>query len=158
MSQPQPLNEGDRAPDFTLPDGEGNPVSLSDFQGQRVVLYFYPRDNTPGCTKEACGFRDRHPDFQAQNAVVLGVSTDDAKSHQKFARKHDLPFPLLCDTDATVATAYGVYGLKKFMGREFMGVFRSTFVIDAAGNLEKIYHKVKPEPHAGQVLADISQV
>lgn len=149
------LKEGDRAPDFTLPDGEGNEITLSQFRGQTVVLYFYPRDNTPGCTKEACGFRDRYDEFQQHDIAVLGISTDDAKAHQKFTKKHSLPFPLLCDTDAQVATAYEAYGLKKFMGREFMGGFRKTFIIDAEGNIQKIYPKVKPEPHAAQVLEDL---
>lgn len=150
------LQPGDLAPDFTLPDTDGNLVSLSALRGQRVVLYFYPRDNTPGCTKEACGFRDAYVDYQAQNVVVLGVSLDDAKAHTKFTQKYQLPFPLLCDTDATVATAYESYGLKKFMGKEFMGVYRQTFVIGADGRIEKIYRKVKPESHATEVLADLT--
>ncbi len=152
------LNVGDPAPDFTLLDGDGNSVSLSDFKGQRVVLYFYPRDNTSGCTKEACGFRDQYAEYQDQNVVILGVSTDDAKAHTKFTQKHSLPFPLLCDTEATVATAYECYGLKKMMGKEYMGINRSTFVIGADGCLEKIYRKVKPEPHAEQVLADLAEL
>ena len=151
-----PLQPGDLAPDFTLPDTDGNLVSLSALRGQRVVLYFYPRDNTPGCTKEACGFRDAYADYQAQGVVVLGVSLDDAKAHAKFTQKYQLPFPLLCDTDATVATAYESYGLKKFMGKEFMGVYRQTFVIGADGRIEKIYRKVKPESHATEVLADLT--
>jgi thioredoxin-dependent peroxiredoxin len=150
------LQPGDLAPDFTLPDTDGNLLSLSALRGQRVVLYFYPRDNTPGCTKEACGFRDAYADYQAQGALVLGVSLDDAKAHAKFTRKYQLPFPLLCDTDATVATAYESYGLKKFMGKEFMGVYRQTFVIGADGRIEKIYRKVKPESHATEVLADLT--
>ena len=152
------LQVGDRAPDFEVLDGEGNTVKLSDFQGKRVILYFYPRDNTPGCTKEACGFRDRLPEFEAQNTVILGVSGDDAKSHGKFTTKFDLNFPLLCDTENTVAEAYGSYGLKKFMGREFMGVFRQTFVIGPDGTLEKIYRKVKAEPHPAQVLEDLADL
>ena len=151
-----PLQPGDLAPDFTLPDTDGNLVSLSALRGQQVVLYFYPRDNTPGCTKEACGFRDAYADYQAQGVVVLGVSLDDAKAHAKFTQKYQLPFPLLCDTDATVATAYESYGLKKFMGKEFMGVYRQTFVIGADGRIEKIYRKVKPESHATEVLADLA--
>jgi len=120
-----------------------------------VVLYFYPRGNTPGCTKEACGFRDAYSDYQAQDVVVLGISTDDAKSHAKFTTKYELPFPLLCDADAVVAQAYGSYGLKKFMGKEFMGVYRHTFVIDPDGTIERIYRKVKPESHATEILADL---
>jgi peroxiredoxin Q/BCP len=149
------LQIGDLAPDFSLPDTQGNLVRLSDLRGRRVVLYFYPRDNTPGCTKEACGFRDAYSDYQAQDVVVLGISTDDAKSHAKFTTKYELPFPLLCDADAVVAQAYGSYGLKKFMGKEFMGVYRHTFVIDPNGTIERIYRKVKPESHATEILADL---
>ncbi|MGL5065341.1 MAG: thioredoxin-dependent thiol peroxidase [Microcoleus sp.] len=152
------LNSGDLAFDFNLPDGEGNTVSLADFRGQWVVLYFYPRDNTPGCTKEACGFRDIYAEYQSRQIAVLGVSTDSPKSHSKFAAKYQLPFPLLCDSDATVATAYGCWGLKKFMGKEFMGVMRTTFTIAPDGRIEKVYRKVKPESHAGEVLADLSQL
>jgi peroxiredoxin Q/BCP len=150
------LNPGDIAPDFSLMDGEGNVVRLSDLRGQRVVVYFYPRDNTPGCTKEACGFRDAYPDYQANQTIVLGISTDDAKSHTKFAAKFNLPFPLLCDIDAQVATAYDSYGLKKFMGKEYTGVSRSTFIIGADGRIERIYRKIKPEIHAAQILADLA--
>lgn len=149
------LNPGDMAPAFTLTDTDGNTVSLSDFRGKRVVLYFYPRDNTPGCTKEACSFRDAYSDYQAKDIVVLGVSTDDAKSHAKFVKKFDLPFTLLCDPDGAVAAAYDSYGLKKFMGKEYMGVSRHTFVIGADGRIEKIYRKVKPENHAAEILADL---
>lgn len=149
------LQIGARAPDFSLKDTQGNVVSLSALRGRRVVLYFYPRDNTPGCTKEACGFRDVYSDYQAQNVVVLGISTDDAKSHAKFTTKYQLPFPLLCDEDAAVAQSYGSYGLKKFMGKEFMGVYRHTFVIDPNGTIEGIYRKVKPESHATEILADL---
>ena len=152
------LNPGDIAPDFSLPDADGNIVRLSDLSGRRIVLYFYPRDNTPGCTKEACGFRDAYADYQASDVAILGVSTDNAKSHTKFSTKYDLPFPLLCDEEAVVATAYESYGLKKFMGKEFMGIKRSTFVIGTDGRIEKIYRKVKPEPHAATVLLDISEL
>jgi thioredoxin-dependent peroxiredoxin len=141
-----------------LPDGDGNTVTLSDLRGQWVVLYFYPRDNTPGCTKEACGFRDAHLDYQSKNVVVLGVSTDDAKSHTKFSTKFSLPFPLLSDADGQVATAYESYGLKKFMGKEFMGIYRNTFVIDPDGKIAKIYQKVKPENHAIELLADLENL
>jgi peroxiredoxin Q/BCP len=150
------LNVGDPAPEFELPDAEGNAVKLQDLKGQWVVLYFYPRDNTPGCTKEACGFRDIYADYQNSDVVVLGVSTDDAKSHTKFATKYDLPFPLLVDEEGAIASSFGSYGLKKFMGKEYMGITRSTFIIDPDGNLAKIYRKVKPEPHAQEVLADIA--
>jgi len=149
------LAVGDPAPDFSLPDGDGNIVSLSDLKGKRVVLYFYPRDNTPGCTKEACAFRDLYDEFQSNGVVVLGVSTDDAKSHQKFATKFNLPFPLLIDEGGKVAETYDSYGLKKFMGKEYMGISRSTFVVDADGKIEKIYKKVKPEQHAQEVLTDL---
>lgn len=149
------LNVGDRAPDFSVADTHGNIVTLSSLKGKRVVLYFYPRDNTPGCTKEACGFRDNYAQFQAKNTLIFGVSTDDAKSHQKFTEKFDLPFPLLCDVDAKVATAYESYGKKQMMGKEYMGIFRNTFVIDAEGKIEKIYLAVKAELHPAQVLADI---
>lgn len=150
------LNVGDPAPDFSLPDAEGNQVTLKDLRGKRVVLYFYPRDNTPGCTKEACGFRDAYSDYASQSVVVLGVSTDDAKAHNKFIQKYNLPFPLLIDAGGAVASAYGSYGLKKFMGKEYMGITRSTFIIGPDGTLEKIYRKVKPAEHAAQVLADLA--
>jgi thioredoxin-dependent peroxiredoxin len=149
------LKAGDVAPDFALPDGKGDIVRLSELKGKWVVLYFYPRDNTPGCTKEACAFRDSYPAFQGQDVVVLGVSTDDAKSHEKFTTKYNLPFPLLTDADGQVATTYDSYGLKKFMGKEYMGITRNTFVINPDGKIEKIYLKVKPETHAEQVLADL---
>ncbi|WP_103669056.1 thioredoxin-dependent thiol peroxidase [Pseudanabaena sp. BC1403] len=149
------LNVGDRAPDFSVADTLGNIVTLASLKGKRVVLYFYPRDNTPGCTKEACGFRDNYAQFQAKNTLIFGVSTDDAKSHQKFTEKFDLPFPLLCDVDAQVATAYESYGKKQMMGKEYMGIFRNTFVIDPEGKIEKIYLAVKAEPHPAEVLADI---
>lgn len=150
------LTVGDPAPEFTLPDADGQPVSLADFRGQQVVLYFYPRDNTPGCTTEACGFRDRYADYQAANAVILGVSTDDAKSHTKFIAKHQLPFPLLVDEGGVVATQYGSYGLKKFMGKEYMGIHRSTFVIAPDGTIAQIYRKVKPADHADALLATLT--
>ncbi len=149
------LNVGDRAPEFSLPDTYGNVVTLASLKGKRVVLYFYPRDNTPGCTKEACGFRDNYAQFQAKNTLIFGISTDDAKSHLKFVEKFDLPFPLLCDVDAQVATAYESYGKKQMMGKEYLGIFRNTFVIDAEGKIEKIYLAVKAEPHPAQVLAEI---
>ncbi len=150
------LQIGDRAPDFSLPDTDGNLVRLADFKGKRVVLYFYPRDSTPGCTKQACGFRDAYDQYQAQDLVLLGVSTDDAKSHEKFVKKHSLPFPLLCDEGGKVAETYESFGLKKFMGKEYLGITRNTFVIGSDGTIEKIYRKVKPDFHAAQVLADLS--
>lgn len=150
------LQIGDPAPDFSLPDAHDNLIRLADLKGKRVVLYFYPRDNTPGCTKESCAFRDAYSEYQAQDIVVLGVSTDHAKSHEKFATKYNLPFPLLCDLEGKVAAAYDSYGLKKFMGKEYTGISRNTFVISPDGRIEKIYKKVKPEVHAAQVLADLS--
>ncbi|MEY3297959.1 MAG: hypothetical protein RLZZ597_1219 [Cyanobacteriota bacterium] len=151
-----PLSVGDPAPNFSLPDAEGNLYSLEALKGQRVVLYFYPRDNTPGCTKEACGFRDAYAAYQEKGVTVLGVSADDAKSHSKFAAKYNLPFPLLVDEGGEVASRFGVYGLKKFMGKEYMGITRSTFIIGPDGTLEKIYLKVKAETHAETVLAELA--
>ncbi len=150
------IQTGITAPNFTLKDAEGQSLSLSDFLGQWVVLYFYPRDNTPGCNKEACGFRDRYKGFQEQNIQVLGVSADDASSHQKFVKKFNLPFPLLCDPDGLVAKTYESYGPKKFMGKEYEGIYRQTFVIAPTGQIVKIYRKVKPEPHAAELLEDIT--
>ena len=152
------LNIGDPAPDFSMPDADGNTISLIDLKGQRVVMFFYPRDNTPGCTKEACAFRDAYADLQAKGVVVLGVSTDTAKSHAKFATKHNLPFPLLVDEDGKVGTQYECYGLKKMYGKEYMGITRSSFIIGPKGTLEKIYRKVKPEPHVAEVIADINEL
>jgi thioredoxin-dependent peroxiredoxin len=151
------INLGELAPDFSLPDADGNIITLSSLRGKRVVLYFYPRDNTPGCTKEACAFKDFYTQYQSKNIVVLGINSDDAKAHTKFIKKYQLPFPLLCDEGAKVATAYESYGLKKFMGKEYMGVHRHTVVIAPDGTLEKIYRKVKPETHAAEILADIGE-
>lgn len=151
------LQIGDPAPDFTLPDQSGVALPLSSLRGKRVVLYFYPKDATPGCTKEACNFRDRWADFAAHDIVVLGISKDNAASHQRFIAKQELPFTLLTDAEpCPVASAYGSYGLKKFMGREFMGMMRHTFVIDAEGRLELIYRKVKADVMADQILKDLS--
>ena len=148
---------GDPAPDFTLPDQQGQPVSLADLRGQRVVIYFYPKDDTPGCTKEACNFRDRWSDVEAMGIRVLGISKDGAASHAKFIAKYNLPFTLLSDAEpCPVAESYGSYGLKKFMGRENMGMMRHTFVIDPEGRIERIYLKVKAETMADQILADLA--
>jgi peroxiredoxin Q/BCP len=147
---------GDAAPDFTLPDQDGKPLTLSSLRGQRVVIYFYPKDDTPGCTKEACNFRDRWSDLESQGIRVLGISKDDANSHGKFIAKYTLPFTLLTDADpCPVATAYSSYGLKKFMGKEYMGMLRQTFVVDAEGKLELVYEKVKAETMADQILSDL---
>lgn len=146
------LEVGMKAPAFTLPDKDGNPVSLSDFAGKRVVLYFYPRDNTPGCTRQACAFAAAYEAFKALDAVVIGVSKDSAASHQKFAQKHGLPFILLSDPELAAIQAYGVWQEKKNYGKVSMGVVRSTFVIDGAGNIEKVMPKVKPDTNAQEIL------
>lgn len=150
------LQIGDPAPDFTLPNQDGDPVHLSDLKGQRVVLYFYPKDDTPGCTKEACNFRDRWERFSDHGIRVFGISKDNAASHTKFISKHELPFTLLTDAEpCPVAESYGSYGLKKFMGREYMGMMRHTFVIDTEGKLERIYLKVKSATMADSLLTDL---
>ncbi|HWW77525.1 MAG TPA: thioredoxin-dependent thiol peroxidase [Pyrinomonadaceae bacterium] len=146
------IKEGDAAPDFEARDAEGNTVKLSDLRGQRVVVYFYPKDDTPGCTKEACSFRDSFAEFGRRGIKLLGVSTDDEKSHRKFAEKYSLPFTLLADTDHSVADAFGVYGEKQFMGRKYMGVRRTTFLIDEQGRVRKVFDKVKVDEHADEVL------
>lgn len=146
------LGIGAKAPAFTLPDKDGNPVSLSDFAGRKVVLYFYPRDNTPGCTRQACAFAAAFEEFKDLNAVVIGVSKDSAASHQKFAEKHGLPFVLLSDPELTAIQAYGVWQEKKNYGKLSMGVVRSTFVIDEAGMIEKVMPKVKPDTNAAEIL------
>jgi peroxiredoxin Q/BCP len=150
------LQIGDPAPDFSLPDQDGKSITLADLRGQRVVIYFYPKDDTPGCTKEACNFRDRWTSFEAHGIKVLGISKDDGASHGKFIGKYSLPFTLLTDAEpCPVAAAYESYGLKKFMGREYMGMMRHTFVVDPEGRLEKIYLKVKAEEMADQILSDL---
>jgi peroxiredoxin Q/BCP len=149
------LDIGANAPKFELPDQTGQTHKLSDYKGKTVVLYFYPKDDTPGCTKQACEFRDTQASFKRKKAVVLGISPDAPKSHQKFVTKFDLNFPLLADEDKSVCNAYGVWKLKKFMGREYMGVERSTFVIGPDGKLKNILRKVKPEGHAQEMLGEI---
>ncbi len=146
------LKEGDAAPDFTVKDENGEDVKLSDFRGQKVVLYFYPKDDTPGCTKEACSFRDNFSTLTGENIKILGISADNERSHQKFIAKFDLPFTLLADTDHAVADAYGSYGEKQFMGKTYNGVLRKTFLIDEGGKIKKIFDKVKVEEHADEVL------
>ncbi|MCX5939542.1 MAG: thioredoxin-dependent thiol peroxidase [Cyanobium sp. LacPavin_0818_WC50_MAG_67_9] len=153
------LQIGDAAPDFSLPDQAGTPVSLSALKGQRVVIYFYPKDDTPGCTKEACNFRDQWSVLEQHGITVLGISKDGATSHAKFIAKYDLPFTLLTDAEpCPVATAYESYGLKKFMGKEYMGMMRHTFVVNPEGKLEKIYTKVKAETMADDILSDLGLV
>jgi peroxiredoxin Q/BCP len=147
------LKEGDVAPAFTAATNGGGSVSLADFKGKQVVLYFYPRDDTPGCTKEACGFRDAFAEFRKKNAVVLGVSVDPVKSHDKFVAKFKLPFTLLADEDKHIVESYGVWGQKSFMGRKYMGIHRVTFLIGPEGRIKKIWPLVKPEEHTDEVLA-----
>lgn len=151
------IEVGQIAPDFTLEASHNQTVSLSDLRGKNVVLYFYPKDMTPGCTTEACDFRDYHPEFGKLNAVVLGISPDDVKSHDRFTAKHELPFPLLADPDHKVAEAYGVWVLKKMYGREYMGIERTTFVIDAEGKVARVWNKVKVKGHVQEVLDFIKQ-
>jgi peroxiredoxin Q/BCP len=146
------VKAGDTAPAFTTNDGAGNTVKLKDFKGQRVVLYFYPKDDTPGCTKEACSFRDDFATFKKRGINVLGVSPDSEAAHKKFAAKYKLPFTLLSDPDHAIAEAYGTYGQKKFMGRTYMGILRTTFLIDEKGKIKKVFEKVKPDEHAREVL------
>jgi peroxiredoxin Q/BCP len=151
------VKEGTTAPAFKTKDDNGEDVSLKDFKGQKVVLYFYPKDDTPGCTKEACSFRDAYSKFKKQGIKLLGVSPDSEASHQKFITKYKLPFTLLADRDHTIADAYGVWGEKKFMGRTYMGVLRTTFLIDEKGKIKKVFEKVKPEDHATEVLEAFSE-
>lgn len=146
------LEIGTKAPDFTLPDQDGNQVSLHDFLGKKVVLYFYPRDNTAGCTKQACAFAEKHPDFQALDAVVIGISKDTVASHRKFADKYSLPFLLLADPELGVLQSYGVWQEKKLYGKVSMGVVRSTYLIDETGIIRAALSKVKPDANAQQML------
>lgn len=148
---------GSHAPDFTLPDQDGAMHSLSDYLGRWVLLYFYPKDDTPGCTKEACMIRDAFPDFEKLNCVVLGISVDSVASHKKFAEKHHLPFTLLADEHKKVVNLYHVWAKKQFMGREYDGTLRTSFLVDSEGDIEKIYHEVKPEKHAEEVLQDMAE-
>lgn len=147
--------KGSKAPLFSLSDQNGEERSLASFKGQWVLLYFYPKDDTPGCTKEACAIRDAFPNFDAKKIVVLGISPDTVKSHKKFEEKYKLPFTLLADEEKKVANLYGVWGLKKFMGREYQGVMRMSFLIAPDGTIAKVYEKVKPEVHAAEVLDDL---
>jgi len=146
------VTEGEPAPDFTLISDSGEPVTLSSFKGKPVVLYFYPKDDTPGCTVESCEFRDAYDVFRDRGAEILGVSPDGERSHQKFKRKYDLPFPLLADPEHVAAEAYGVWVEKKMMGKTYMGIDRSTFLIDSDGNVAKAMRGIKPAGHASDVL------
>ena len=146
------LNEGDVAPDFTVHDQDGKDITLADYKGKKVALYFYPRDMTPSCTKEACSFRDGISELKKKNIEVLGVSTDDEKKHQKFIAKYELPFTLLADTEHEVSEAYGVWVEKNMYGKKYMGIKRTTFLIDEKGKIVKIFKKVKVSEHADEVL------
>lgn len=149
---PVKLKKGDKAPDFTGIDQDDKTHSLKDYKGKKVVLYFYPKDDTPGCTAEACNLRDNYSMLQKKGYVVLGVSADSVKSHKKFGKKFQLPFPLLADTDHKIIDAYSVWGKKKFWGKEFMGIVRTTFIIDEKGKIEKVIKEVDTEDHTEQVL------
>lgn len=149
------LQEGDKAPDFKGVDQDENTVQLSDFAGKKLILFFYPKDNTPGCTAEACNLRDNYDALREKGYALLGVSPDSARKHQNFIKKHDLPFPLLADTEKETLNAYGVWGLKKFMGREYDGVHRTTFIIDEDGKIEKVFKKVKTKAHTEQILEEM---
>ncbi|TSJ38540.1 thioredoxin-dependent thiol peroxidase [Mucilaginibacter corticis] len=146
------LTAGDKAPDFTAKDQNGNTVSLSDFKGKTVILYFYPKDDTPGCTAEACDFRDNYQSLLGKGFEVIGVSTDDEKSHKKFITKHNLPFPLIADTDHSVVEAYGVWAEKNMYGKKYMGTVRTTFIIDPEGNIKNVIDKVDTKASSQQVL------
>jgi len=152
------LKVGQKAPDFSLPSSQGRTIRLKDFKNKKsVVLFFYPKDNTPGCTKEACGFRDLQDQFKKTDAVVFGISMDSIESHEKFTNKFQLSFPLLSDNDAKVSKAYGVYGQKNMYGKKFWGINRSTFLINKKGVIEEIYEKVKVETHPKEVLEKLSE-
>jgi len=151
------LEVGDKAPEFTAVTDAGKQVSLEDFRGKKVVLYFYPKDDTPGCTREACSFRDNHKAVLARGAVVLGVSTDSVDSHVKFKQKYDLPFPLLSDPDQHIANAYGVWQEKSIMGKTYMGIVRTTFIIDERGAITHIFLKVRVDGHVDEVLAALAE-
>jgi peroxiredoxin Q/BCP len=153
-----PIQSGITAPDFELPDESGTLHKLSDYRGKPVVLYFYPKDDTPGCTTEACNFRDDYSAYQNADVVILGVSPDSVKSHAKFKEKFGLPFPLLADEGHKVSELYDVWALKKFMGREYMGVLRTTFLVDAGGKIVRVFEKVKPAEHSAELLAALDSV
>jgi thioredoxin-dependent peroxiredoxin len=152
------LKEGDPAPDFTAPTDEGRELSLSDLRGRKVVLYFYPKDDTPGCTIESCEFRDAHPRFAALDAVILGISPDDVRSHHKFRQKYDLPFTLVVDEGHRIADQYGTWGRKSLFGVKYDGVLRTTFVIGRDGRIARIFRSVKPKGHAEEVERALSEI
>lgn len=151
-----PIQAGTPAPSFRLKDETGTVRNLSDFRGQTIVLYFYPKDDTPGCTKEACNFRDNYSAYEKAGVTILGVSPDSPASHAKFKEKFSLPFSLLADEDHALCEAYGVWGEKKFLGKEYMGVLRTTFVIDGDGKIVKVFENVKPSEHSAEVLAAVN--
>lgn len=151
------LEVGKSAPDFTLPDQDGVPHALADYRGQWVLIYFYPKDDTPGCTVEACELRDEFPKFEKLKAKIFGVSADTVQSHKKFVEKYRLPFTLLADPEKKMLESYGVWGMKKFMGREYLGIVRSSFLVNPEGKIAKIYPKVNPLTHADEVLADLEK-
>ena len=155
--EPKALKAGDKAPTFSLKNTDGKTVKLSDFKGKKLVLYFYPRDMTPGCTKEACGFRDDYAQLKKRGVEVVGVSADDQASHQKFTEKYSLPFPLLSDTDHSVMEKYGAWGEKNMYGKKMMGVLRSTFIIDEEGRVAHVFRKVKTDSHSQDVLKALDQ-
>ncbi len=157
MVKNKKLKIGDIAPDFKLPDQNGKIHKLSDYRGKWVLVYFYPKDDTPGCTTEACTLRDNFSFFKKLNCQILGISTDSVKSHQKFAQKYNLPFPILADKNKEVVKKYGVYGEKKFLGKVFMGTQRVSFLINPEGKIEKIYEKVVPQTHANEVINDLKR-
>ena len=149
------MKAGDKAPEFALSDKDGNAVSLADFRGRRVVLYFYPKDNTPGCTRQACAFAQNYGEFQKRSIAVIGISRDGVESHRKFAEKHSLPFILLSDPELTAIKAYGVWKEKKLYGKVSMGVARTTFIIDENGVVSEVMEKVKPDTNASEILAKL---
>lgn len=152
------LKQGDTAPNFSLPDQDGKTHALKDYRGQWVLLYFYPKDMTPGCTVEACKLRDNYPDFEKIDAVVFGVSADSVARHKKMVEKHNLPFSLLADEEKEMLKAYGVWAKKKMFGREYMGILRNSYLVDPKGKIAKVYEKVKPAVHAKEVLHDLAEL
>jgi len=158
MGQPAPLQQGHPAPTFSFREANGASRSTSDLKGNPFVIYFYPKDDTPGCTKEACGFRDHYDAFTRRGVTVIGISPDGDESHHRFRNKFNLPFALASDEDHSISKAYGVFGPKTFMGRSYEGVHRVTFLVDAGGRIAKVYPKVKPEEHAQEILADLSSL